>query len=159
MQCYRVKQGVEKGSMKSFYDSLAFAGWIVYNFHTQNLWFKSASTSWASSVINTTLQDTGIYNSLTKNHCIHVICTCTCSASKLDQPQILYNASGKSRGGSMEPMEPLFWRNETARFSSRSSNFCNFTPRIHQTERSQQVRNQKFSWGGGACPQTHPIHT
>ena len=37
-------------------------------------------------------------------------------------------------------------------FSCRSSNFCNFTPRIHQ-KRSQKVRNPKFSWGR-ACLQT-----
>ena len=36
--------------------------------------------------------------------------------------------------------------NTTTRFSSRSSNFYNFTPRIHQ-KRSQKVRNPKFSWG------------
>ena len=41
--------------------------------------------------------------------------------------------------------------NTTTRFSSRSSNFFNFTPRIHQ-KRSQKVRNPTFSWG--ACPQT-----
>ena len=33
-------------------------------------------------------------------------------------------------------------------FSSRSPNFCNFTPRLHQ-KRSQKVRNQKFPGGGG----------
>ena len=36
----------------------------------------------------------------------------------------------------------------TTRFSSGSSNFRNFTPRIHQKQ-SQKVRNPKFSWG--AC--------
>ena len=48
---------------------------------------------------------------------------------------------------------PLILRasNTTMRFSSRSSNFRNFTPRIHQ-KRSQKVRNPKFSWGG--MPQT-----
>ena len=44
--------------------------------------------------------------------------------------------------------------NLKTRFSSWSSNFYNFTPRIHQ-KRSQKVRNPKFSWG--ACPQTPPI--
>ena len=59
---------------------------------------------------------------------------------------------------------PLILRasNTTTRFSSRSSNFCNFIPRIHQ-KRSQKVRNPNFVcvcvcvcvWGGGgACPQT-----
>ena len=37
--------------------------------------------------------------------------------------------------------------NTTTRFSSRLSNFYNFTPRLHQ-KRSQKVRNPKFSWGG-----------
>ena len=39
------------------------------------------------------------------------------------------------------------------RFRSRSSNFCNFTPRLHQ-KRSQKVRNPNFSLG--TCPQTPP---
>ena len=45
---------------------------------------------------------------------------------------------------------PLILRasNTTTRFSIRLSDFCNFTPRIHQ-KRSHQVRNPKFSWG--AC--------
>ena len=38
--------------------------------------------------------------------------------------------------------------NTTIRFSSRSSNFCNFTLRIRQ-KRSQKVRNPRFSWDGG----------
>jgi len=46
--------------------------------------------------------------------------------------------------------------NTTTKFSSRSSNFYNFTSRIHK-KRSQKVRNPKFSWGGG-CPQTPSRH-
>ena len=34
----------------------------------------------------------------------------------------------------------------TTRFSSMSSSFCNFTPRIHQKQ-SQRARHPKFSWG------------
>ena len=50
-------------------------------------------------------------------------------------------------------LTPLILRasNTITRFSSRSSSFCNFTPRIHQKQ-SQKARNPKFSWG--ACPQT-----
>ena len=45
---------------------------------------------------------------------------------------------------------PLILRasNTTTRFSSRWSNFCSFTARIHQ--KRSQIRNPKFSWG--ACP-------
>ena len=48
---------------------------------------------------------------------------------------------------------PLILRasNATTRFSIRSSNFCNFTPRIHQ--KGSQVRNPKFSSVGGGCSQ------
>ena len=62
---------------------------------------------------------------------------------------------------SMPTCTPEAWKKEVThlilrasnitRFSSRSSNFCNFTSRIHQN-RSQKVRNPKFSWG--AHPQT-----
>ena len=47
--------------------------------------------------------------------------------------------------------------NTTTRFSSRSSNFCNFTPRIHQ-KGSQKVSTPNFSWGSmpldppSSCP-------
>ena len=50
----------------------------------------------------------------------------------------------------------LWASNTTTRFSSGSSNFCNFTPRLHKKQ-SQKVRNTKFSWeegGGGAFPET-----
>jgi len=36
--------------------------------------------------------------------------------------------------------------NTTTRFSSKTSNFCNFTQRLHQKQ-SQKVRNPKFFWG------------
>ena len=39
-----------------------------------------------------------------------------------------------------------FNASNTTRFSSRLSNFCNFTPRIHQKQ-SQKVRNLNLSWG------------
>jgi len=41
----------------------------------------------------------------------------------------------------------LLCNNTITRFSSRSSNFCNFTPRIHQ-KRSQKVKNYKIFLGG-----------
>ena len=46
-------------------------------------------------------------------------------------------------------MWPEAESNTTTRFSSRSSNSCNFTPRIHQKQ-SQKVRNFRR----GPCPQT-----
>ena len=54
--------------------------------------------------------------------------------------------------GLTEGVPPLILRasKATTGFHSRSSKFCNFTPRIHQ-KRSHKVRNPKFSWG--ACPQ------
>ena len=61
--------------------------------------------------------------------------------------------------GALQPLRPetesrlqfCGLQNTKIRFSSRSSNVCNFTPRIHQ-KRSQKVRNQNCS--SGACPQT-----
>ena len=48
--------------------------------------------------------------------------------------------------------------NTTTRFSGRSSNFCNFTPRLHQI-RSEKVRN--LHWGGvvwGHTPDSPDMH-
>ena len=41
----------------------------------------------------------------------------------------------------------ILWASNTTRFSSKTSNFCNFTPTIHQ-KRSQMVRNPNFFWVG-----------
>ena len=71
-------------------------------------------------------------------------------------------AASMTRSG----VTPLILRasNTTTRFSSRSSNFCNFTPRTHQ--KRSQVRNPKVrnvlrrseikNFPGGACPQAPP---
>ena len=60
--------------------------------------------------------------------------------------QLLCSLCGPKRGHEFN----LRASNTTTRFSSKSSCFCNFTPRMHQ-KRSQKVRNPNFP--GGACPQ------
>ena len=60
-------------------------------------------------------------------------------------------AASAARNGVMPSI--LQATNTKISFSSRSSNVCNFTPRIHQKQ-SQKVRNQEFSLGG--MPPDHP---
>ena len=69
--------------------------------------------------------------------------------------QLLCSLCGPRRSG-VTPL--ILWAsNTTTRFSSRPSNFCNFTPRIHQKQ-FQKVRNPKFFLGGHAPrpPSRHP---
>ena len=63
--------------------------------------------------------------------------------------QLLCSLCGPKRHG----VTPLILRapNTKISFSSKSSNFSNFTPRIHQ-KWSQKVRNPKFSWGHAPRP-------
>ena len=69
--------------------------------------------------------------------------------------QLLCSLCDSKRGHTLILRAP----NTTTRFSSRSSNFCNFTPRLLQKQ-SQKVKHSKISWEGMPPdpPSRHATH-